>query len=357
MSLRRITTVEELRKYLQVALQLEHATIPPYFTALYSILPGTNADALRVLRVVIVEEMLHLTLAANILNAVGGTPDLTQPGFVPDYPAHLPNGETDFVVGLLRFSREAVETFLQIERPARSPREGLGLVQRQRSLRAVLPAFRADDDSELHFYSIGEFYQEISRGLAFLQEDLVSRGQTLFVGDPARQVTPEYYYSGGGNIIPVRDLASAQAAIRLICEQGEGIGGGIFDYEGEIAHYYRFQQLVLGRYYQPGDKPGEPSGEPLGVDWEASHPVKPNAALSDYPEGSELRAAATEFSQAYQAFLGLLTRALSGEPQLLLGAVGDMFRLKELALQLIRNPIPGTDGVNAAPVYVAPKEA
>ena len=91
------------------------------------------------------------------------------------------------------------------------------------------------DDSEEHFYSIGEFYADIGHGLAALQEKLGAK--KLFAGDPARQVTPDYYYSGGGEVIPVTDLASAQAAIRLISEQGEGIGGGIFDYEGEISHY------------------------------------------------------------------------------------------------------------------------
>ena len=98
MSSPHITTREQLHSYLYAALQLEHATIPPYLTALYSIRPGSNADAYHVLRVTAVEEMLHLTLAANILNAVGGTPDLTQPGFVPEYPAYLPDGETDFAV-------------------------------------------------------------------------------------------------------------------------------------------------------------------------------------------------------------------------------------------------------------------
>ncbi len=32
-------------RYLHAAMQLEHATIPPYLTALYSIHPGTNSDA------------------------------------------------------------------------------------------------------------------------------------------------------------------------------------------------------------------------------------------------------------------------------------------------------------------------
>lgn len=351
MSLRKITSIAELHKYLHAALQLEHATIPPYLTALYSLSPGTNSDAARVLRVVIVEEMLHLTLAANMLNAVGGSPELTRPGFVPQYPTRLPDGETDFEVGIQAFSREALETFLKIERPARSPEEGSGFVRRPRSEGAVLPTFMHDDDTEMHFYSIGEFYHEIGRGLKSLHEEMSARGENLFSGDPSRQITPDFYYSGGGEIIPVVDLDSALEAIRLISEQGEGIGGAIYDYEGEISHYYRFQQLVLGRYYRKGDEADQPSGEPIAVDWGSAYPVKRNARLDDYPRNSELHAAAVRFGTDYQALLGTLTQAFNGEPGLLEAAVGEMFRIKESALQLIRNPIPGMDGVNAAPVF------
>src|SRR3954452_23643124 len=111
MSTPSIETKQELHHYLTVAMQLEHATIPPYLTALYTIKPGTNGDASMVIREVVVEEMLHLTLAANVLNAVGGQPDLTAPGFVPTYPARLPDGETDFEVSLRPFSQEALRTF------------------------------------------------------------------------------------------------------------------------------------------------------------------------------------------------------------------------------------------------------
>src|SRR5215471_2275551 len=96
MALSRIKSVEDLHSYLYTAMQLEHATIPPYLTALYTIQPGSNTDAFHIIRVVAVEEMLHLTLVANILNAVGGSPDLTKPDFVPHYPAYLPDGENDF---------------------------------------------------------------------------------------------------------------------------------------------------------------------------------------------------------------------------------------------------------------------
>ena len=71
-----IRTVEDLREHLQWAIELEHSTLPPYLTALYSIKDGHNAEAAEVIQSVFLEEMLHMTLAANILNAVGGAPEI-----------------------------------------------------------------------------------------------------------------------------------------------------------------------------------------------------------------------------------------------------------------------------------------
>ncbi|MGD9617519.1 MAG: ferritin-like protein [Alphaproteobacteria bacterium] len=379
MSLYQITDIDELRRHLQAAVQLEHATIPPYLTALYSIRPGTNADAYHVLRVVAVEEMLHLTLAANMLNAVGGSPDLTQPGFVPDYPAYLPNGETDFQADLRPFSREAMDTFLKIERPARPPlpeptpgggssaaaasadsthhrnrgqgrRRAAQTVHRPRRHRSVRAA-HVHDGSEEHFYSIGEFYKAIEDGLVLLHEQ---HGDALFSGDPRLQVTSDYYYSGGGELFPVADLTSAKQAIRLISEQGEGVGGGIFDYEAEISHYYRFEQLIRGRYYRESDMPQHPTGGTVSVDWDAVYPIKANAKLSDYPKGSDVHRAAEVFNNQYSAFLQMLTRAFRGQPELLIEAVGEMFVLKELAYRLTRQPIDGPGTPHAAPTFEMP---
>ena len=348
MSLHRIDDLEGLHRHLHAALQLEHATIPPYLTALYSIEPGTNSEAYHVVRAVVVEEMLHLTLAANILNAVGGTPDLSGDGFVPPYPAYLPDGETDFQVDLQRFSKEAIRTFLKIERPApTADADGARTVTREERA-GSLRASRVDDGSEEHFYSIGEFYAAIERGLVDLHGEM---GEALFSGDPDRQVTSDYYYSGGGEIIPVADLDSAKAAIRLISEQGEGVGGAIFDYENEISHYYRFEQLLLGRFYEAGDEPGSPSGLPVDVDWDAVLPVKANARLADYAEGSAVYTAAAALNERYAGFLGLLTRAFQGEPELLIEAVGAMFDIKQLCYQLMRQPLDGADGLHAAPTF------
>jgi ferritin-like protein len=342
----KITTVKQLHTYLHAAMQLEHGTIPPYLTALYSIHPGKNSDAFHVIRTVAVEEMLHLTLAANIMNAVGSTPELTGQDFVPDYPTYLPDGETDFQVSRQAFSKECIETFLNIERPGTAPHEEARLVSRDRDRGKHLAGSHVE--SEMRFWSIGEFYEEIKRGLRYLHDQM---GDALFSGDPARQAGPEYYYSGGGVLIAVTDLRTADAAIRLISEQGEGFKGGIYDFEHELAHNFRFEQLLLGQYYQKGDQQGNPTGPPLHVDWDDVYPIKKDATIDEFPEGSELRAAAIDFNRRYAEFLALLTKAYNGSPQLLIDAVVEMFRLRDGMQQLMRNPIPGLDDVNGAPTF------
>lgn len=349
----RITSTAELHSYLHAALQLEHATIPPYMTALYSIRPGTNLDAVQILRVVVVEEMLHLTLAANLLNAVGGTPDLTRADFVPRYPTALPSGETDFLVDVQRFSVDAVNTFLKIERPRRAPHADA----RHRGA-AAEPAAGAGDAQPGYYgicgsyYSIGEFYEEILRGIEYLE---AANPGKLFVGDPARQVTSAYYYAGGGELHAVTDLRSAREAIRLIAEQGEGHGLSIYDHEGELSHYYRFEELLLGRHYQrtgkEADQPGKPTGPPLHVEWDAVFPIKKNVHLDDYEVGSELHAAAVEFNESYAGFLRLLTQAYNGQPGLLLDAVPYMYRIRDRIHLLLRNLLPGASGLHAAPTF------
>jgi len=114
----RISTLESLREHLQWAIELEHSTIAPYLCALYSLDAGRNPEATEVLTSVVVEEMLHMTLAANLLNAVGERPRLDNPKMLPGYPRPLPHGDRSFEISLCRFGREAIETFLKIEQPS-----------------------------------------------------------------------------------------------------------------------------------------------------------------------------------------------------------------------------------------------
>jgi hypothetical protein len=204
-----IQTIQELQYYLKVAMQLEHATIPPYLIALYSIKPDTNLDATNIFRTVVVEEMLHLTLAANLLNAIGGHPDLSYQGFVPRYPTHLPDGETDFEVNRAAFSLESLETFLKIERPAKQNQPNANNTPTDDRKKSIINTKGSADSTglpELNYYTIGEFYDAIIEGFKFLNG---KDAKVLFSGDPKKQVTSEYYYSSGGNIVPVNDLDSA----------------------------------------------------------------------------------------------------------------------------------------------------
>lgn len=327
---------------------LEHATIPPYLTALYSIAPGTNLDSAAVIRSVVVEEMLHITLVANLMNALGEHPDLTTPGFVPHYPTHLPDGETDFEVSLHPFGRASIETFMRIERPGESA-DGPRWVRRRRSERALLPAYVHDDDSDLHFYSVGQFYGEIEHGLRALSES--AGAEQLFVGDPAHQVVVGDYFPGATAVGPVVDLESALFAIDYITEQGEGLGERIYDEFDELSHYYRLEQIVSGRFYERGDVPGVPRGGPFRVDWSAIHPLKVDARIEDYAPGTQVRQLVDEFSAGYDKLLAVLTEAFSGSPTRLNDAFGAMFGLRETFRAIAAHPHPVETRRSAAPVF------
>ena len=112
-------TVQDLRNDLQTALEIEHATIPPYMTALATLEPGKNDDIIHRLREVFIQEMFHLTLVANILNAVGGKPTLNDPGFIPGYPSALPGGlQRKLIVPIKKFTLPLVkDVFSMIEQP------------------------------------------------------------------------------------------------------------------------------------------------------------------------------------------------------------------------------------------------
>ncbi|WP_263417743.1 ferritin-like domain-containing protein [Terriglobus albidus] len=337
-----ITTLESLREHLQWALELEHSTIPPYLCALYSIKAGHNTEAIEVLNSILVEEMLHLTLAANLLNAVGGQPRLDTPQMLQSYPGPLPHSADSFEVSLLRFSPEALETFLKIEQP--SSRRG-----------------SAEGN---HYETIGQFYEAIEQGFRDLSASLGE--SNVFCGDPARQITNHPFYSGGGSIVAVNDLASALTALAEIIEQGEGAGhtqvwdgdSDVFHPErDQVAHYYRFQELKLGRRYCRGDTPRSgPTGEPVVVDWNAVHPMRANPKSSDHLAGTPARLAQEEFNRSYCTLLQLLEQVFNGAPQMLGNAFGGMYTLKSQAQNLMQ--MPNEDGgTTAGPSfeYVAPE--
>ncbi|WP_280339648.1 ferritin-like domain-containing protein [Nocardia neocaledoniensis] len=338
-----IDSLDDLRRHLQWAIELEHATIPPYLCALYSLVPGRNAEAAQVISSVFVEEMLHLALAANLLNAVGGAPQLDAPQLLPEYPHSLPHGDPSVRISLLPFGPAALEQFARIEKPAsvEAPPEPQG------------------------YHTIGQFYAAIESGLRTLTDTLGE--DAVFCGDPHRQLAEMHFNSGGGQVIPVHDLKSALAALAEIVEQGEGAAHtqvwdgdkDVFHPErDQVAHYYRFVELTERRRFQPGDTPQTgPTGEPIALDLDGVLPMRPNPRSGDYPEGSPVRLAQQEFDNTYCLLLYLLEDTFNGNPAQMREVVGAMYALKSQAQALMTMP-SGDGRTTAGPTfeYVPPEQ-
>ena len=331
-----ITTIDDLRCHLQVALELEHSTIPPYLCALYSIPDGSNVAAAAVIRSVVMEEMLHMVLAANLLNAIGGTPLVDDPAFIPEYPTFLPHSDETFKVHLLPFSRDAIEIFKRIERPT------------------PLDAKPKADGYD----TIGQFYAAIKKGF----EDLAGAPgghDALFTGDPARQVDGRsWYYGGGGEPIIVHDLASAIRAIDEITEQGEGFDHTLYDHDeqfgqvDELAHYFRFTEIAAERKFDATDTVhGAPSGDILLVDWSARYPMMPDPKMDDFVGQPDVHAMLLAFNRQYTALLRALHDAFNGTPAALKGAVPIMYDLKYRAQALMAVPSGRGDGATVGPSF------
>ncbi|MFF1569243.1 ferritin-like protein [Streptomyces sp. NPDC058293] len=223
----------ELHSLLRTALALEHATIPPYLTAMYSLKDGKNQEVGGIIRSVVMQEMLHLALIGNIMNAVGATPRFDDPGLVPAYPGPLPGGVMpDLEVSLGACSIERVrQVFMGVELPE-APLAPAGQRELQ-SISGYNPQLDAEGniqnlteealDAPRRFFAladyddstIGGFYQHIAQVLT----DLDEREKNLFSGDPRRQVS---WPHAPGRLYRVTNLQTALWAILEIIDQGEG---------------------------------------------------------------------------------------------------------------------------------------
>lgn len=306
-----------LRNSLQIALELELATLPPYLTAYWSIKDPTN-PVRRSIRDVWREEMLHFGLACNMLVAIEGTPQIANSAAVPKYPGPLPGGirPTLKEVSLRKLSVQQAKVFMDIEYPQAGPIALTGT----------------------SFPTIGEFYEAVL--------------------DTFKKVNPtlktDRQLSGPLGLYVIDSLTKVEQAIQLINVQGEGSNISPEERPGDLAHYYRFGEIYNGRRLVKDSTTGNwgYNGDPLLLPdvWE----------MADIPEGgyqpADVPDAATWnlielFDRQYSGMLkGLESAWQHGDPGTLSISISGMRDMGDTAGELIQVPRPDGAG-NYGPCF------
>jgi hypothetical protein len=322
---------EDLYGVVRDAIRLEHATIPAYLASYFSLKPGANDEVAEIIRSIVIEEMLHMSIASNLLIALGGAPEIDEPGFVPTYPGKLPmDAGQGVIVGLGPCSIGQVKnTFMQIEAPEH-PREFPHLLE----LKAAPPP-----------PTIGQFYAELLKTLKRL-------GPAVFKGDFALEVTGSQWFKG--QLFPIVDYDSASRAVDIIVVQGEGTTTSPEDDTGGLAHYYRFRQIVEGRMLVKGPKGWSYSGAAIAIDPAGVFPMEENAKSANYPVASRARNVVDRFNAAYSDLLRALHRTFNGEPGQIDVAMGLMYDVRFAAQDVAATPRPAGDGVCGLPFEYVP---
>lgn len=309
-----------LLDHVRSAVGAELSTIPVYLYVYWSIRPASDggSDAAQMARTsimtVISEEMLHMALASNLLNALGGAPCVTHSPYLPSYPCRLLRSVGDPAgsgaeLDLLPLSEDAIDMMVGIE----------------------LPEWDSTQRNTL-----GAFYED---------EIVANLPETDSAYAGGRQIAP-WNNPGPGGLYSVTSKASATQAITEILDQGEGLDKDHHDDgDHELAHYWRFaavKDLI------------DQGSINLATD---VYPVipSPRKVVSKY--SADQRAANDRFNRAYSRMLDALETALSGaRPDVYPVAAGYMRQLHLLADQLRQTgPIPGTDHMPGPTFdYVAP---
>ena len=277
----RVEHRESLAYALSEAAELEHGLMCCYLYAAFSIgrrseqrFPA-HAAAIARWRAEITDiardEMIHLALVSNLLNAVGAAPHLQRPNF-PVAAGYHPAG---IRVSLAPFCLATIQHFVYLERPDDViEREGAGFAGRSYTrIGHVGRLVPSGQDYE----TLGDLYRWIRDGFAHLVELHGEPG--VFCGDPRLQVTSADL--GLPGVIAVVDLASAQRVIDTIVTQGEGAPSC----PGH-SHYSRFsairRELEAILAVEPGFAPAagvvhnpvmRPPANPEGLVWIDAEPA------------------------------------------------------------------------------------
>jgi len=306
---------------LETAIRLEHSTLPPYLYAYWSIEDLGSPLALSIYEV-IKEEMLHMALACNILNAIGGSPDFSRKDFIPDYPTALPAHDMmidPFVVGLNKLDIKAIVTFLHIELPR------------------DLGTYSASDNA---VDTIGEFYAKIRGDLELLPDEEFQGG---------KQLAAKFAPRKSGNLFEISSQTDALRAVDEIVEQGEGLSAKSISVDDSENHFNRFKSIYrdmggLGKIHR-GRFDAKNLVDSVDENAYSAFQSRIKNIVAD-PKQNNIEAASipnTKFNSAYSVMLDALTVGFNmAEPDLDI-AIQQMCALTKPALEVMSIPVDKND--------------
>jgi rubrerythrin len=322
----------DLHHYLKNAVRLEHATIPPYLTAMFSLKPGVNQRIAQLIHSIVVEEMLHMTIASNILIAIGGHPEINTKGFVPDYPGPLPMEiASGLIVGIEAFSIGLDENvFMAIEEP-------------EDPIHVAPPSLLAAA-AEPEYATIGQFYDAIEKKI----EEL---GPSIFVNKTAPPQVVSHRWFPPHKLFPITDPASASRAIEIIKIEGEGTSTLPFQSPGDPAHFYKFGEIANGREVIETPTGFAYDGAPILFDPYGVWPLRPNCKIADFAVGTQARTRIERFAFSYGSLLNALDDAFNVHPDRLDAAIGLMYDLRVMAVSLMQTDTGDGSGLTVGPSF------
>lgn len=329
--LNKLSTVQDAYALLQTAIGVEFGTLPPYLYAMFSIREGSNPAAAQRIKSVVMQEMIHMCLACNILNALGGSPLLTPPSYPGPLPGDIgPDGGQPLTIRLYPFSHEAMQQAMAIEQPEDPPEYPVkALLEAQPATKAV---------------TIGQFYTALDNFLATLPP-------TDWTPHRNQIVDNQFFV---GQLFAINDYADAHAAIQEIVSEGEGTKNDPLDFQHELAHYYRFGEIYHDKVLTKADNPlhYQWGPEKLGVDWSAIYPAIIDPGSHDFArDPPQARAAQEACNAAYSAMVDFLQQAVTGSEGALGRAVRAMFALRTAAQHAVTVPLANPARV-AGPAFL-----
>ena len=217
-----INTREELIYALCEAAEIEHGLTCAYLFTAFSMkrfldegIDEIQQDKIRNWKSVILrvahQEMEHLGIVCNMLNAIGGPQHFNRPNF----PQSKKYYQTAVDLQLAKFSLDTMAAYMAFEKPEITPGDNYKLNGTQ-----IVPEPILIHDG----HTVQELYEAILNGFITLN----AKGN-LFIGNPKSQVIDDDIVVGFSNkeygvtMEPVTNLDEAKKAIKLIIEQGEGV--------------------------------------------------------------------------------------------------------------------------------------